>query len=213
MIECPERVDTSTFRGFRNSPEAKNSPNTRRKIMMGTRTKVLCLSVGLGLLAACTSPAPTMPDDSNAPRESEVQFARIDASNEVQALVAAQAAAWRAKDPDAFAATYTDDATFINPLGWVDNGRDAIHGSHAFLFGGPFAGTTEIQEITAIRPLTGTILIVHLDSELTGYAALLPGLIETRPGVVGTKKTWVVEKRRGKWEIVTQHMAPMVPAI
>jgi uncharacterized protein (TIGR02246 family) len=154
-----------------------------------------------------------MPDDSDAPRELEVQFARIDASNEVQALVAAQAAAWRAKDPDAFAATYTDDATFINPLGWVDNGRDAIRGSHEFLFGGPFAGTTELQEITAIRPLTGTILIVYIDSELTGYEALLPGLIETRSGVVGTKKTWVVEKRRGTWEIVTQHMAPRVPAI
>jgi hypothetical protein len=56
-------------------------------------------------------------------------------------------------------------------------------------------------------------MIVHLESELTGYAALLPGLIETRPGVVGTKKTWVVEKRRGKWEIVTQHMAPLVAGI
>src|SRR5690606_32778379 len=109
------------------------------------------------------------------------QLARVDVSNYVQALVDAQEAAWRAKDAAAFAATYTDDATFINPLGWVDTGRDAIHGSHAFLFGGPFAGTTETQKITMIRPLTGTIAIVHLDSELTGYAALLPGLVETRP--------------------------------
>ena len=176
--------------------------------MSGTRTKVLGLCVGLGLLAACDSPPP-LSDESN---DSHVeQLARVDVSKDVQALVDAQAEAWRAKDAAVFAATYTDDATFINPLGWVDTGRDAIHGSHAFLFGGPFAGTTETQTIMMIRPLTGTIAIVHLDSELTGYAELLPGLIETRPGVVGTRKTWVVEKRRGKGEIATQHMAPIVP--
>jgi uncharacterized protein (TIGR02246 family) len=162
-------------------------------------------------LAACDLPLPTLSAESFD--KPAAQLARVDLAGEVQALVDAQAAAWGAKDAGAFAAVYADDATFFNPIGHVSHGRDEIRGAHEFLFGGPFAGTTETQEITAIRPLTGTIAIVHVDSDLTGYAQLLPGLVEAEPGVVRTKKTWVVEKRRGRWEIVTQHMALVIPAV
>ena len=177
--------------------------------MSGTMMKLLYVGAGLGLLAACDDGTRMMLDQSaDGP---VVQFARIDIFDEVQSLVDAQAAAWRAKDADAFAAVYTDDATFFDPIGQVSRNREEIRAAHAFLFGGPFAGTTETQEITAIRPLTGTIAIVHLAADLTGYAQLLPGLVEAEPGVVRTMKTGVVEKRRGKWQIVTQHMALVVP--
>jgi uncharacterized protein (TIGR02246 family) len=177
--------------------------------MSGTITKVLSLCVGLGLLAACEVP-PAKLTGASIDRL-DAQLVRIDLRDEVQQLVDAQAAAWRAKDVNAFAATYTTDATFFNPLGWVSNGRAEIRDAHAFLFAGPFAGSTEAQEITAVRALTGTIAIVHIDSALTGYAELVPGLVETEPGVIRTVKTWVVLKRGGRWEIATQHMAPVVP--
>lgn len=177
--------------------------------MSGTITKVLSLSVAIMVLAGCDVPPTEL---TGAPTgRLDAQLAQADLSAEVQQLVNAQAAAWMAKDANAFAATYTTDATFFNPLGWISNGRDEIRAAHTFLFGGPFAGSTETQEITAVRALTGTIAIVHLRSDLTGYAELVPGLVETEPGVVGTMKTWVVLKRGGRWEIATQHMAPVVP--
>ena len=121
-------------------------------------------------------------------------------------------AAWNAKDAIAFAATYTEDAAFFDPIGNVAEGRDGIQALHALLFGDPFSTSTETQVIVGVRPLTGTIAVVHLRAALSGYAALPPGLNPTEPGVVRTTKTWVVVKRGGSWLIHTQHMAPIAPA-
>ncbi|HEX5521114.1 MAG TPA: SgcJ/EcaC family oxidoreductase [Longimicrobiaceae bacterium] len=178
--------------------------------MSGTTTKVLGLCAVLALTVACDIPPLEL--SGGSVQRLEAQAPGVDISREVQALVDAQAAAWSAKDAHAFAATYTADATFFNPLGWVSTGRDEIREAHAFLFAGPFSGSTETQKITAVRPLTGTIAVIHLESDLTGYPELVPGLSETEPGVIRTTKTWVVLKRGGTWEITAQHMAPVAPA-
>ena len=52
---------------------------------------------------------------------------------------------------------------------------------------------------------------MSLNGTLTGYAALPPGLVPTEPGVVRTIKTWVVVKRAGSWQIVTQHTTAVTP--
>jgi uncharacterized protein (TIGR02246 family) len=132
-------------------------------------------------------------------------------SPEIQRLVAAQIAAWAAKDADAYAATYAADARFVTPVGGVLEGRDAIRAQHAFLFAGPFGPSTETLAIADIRFLTGTIAIVSLNGTLTGYVALPSGLRPTEPGVVRTIKTWVVVKLAGSWQIVTQHTTPVAP--
>ena len=85
--------------------------------------------------------------------------------------------------------------------------RDAFRAQHAFLFAGPFAGSTQTIEVRDIQFLTGTIAIVYQDVSLTGYASLPPGL-PSSGGVVRTRVTWVVEKRGGSWEIVFQQMTP-----
>jgi len=131
---------------------------------------------------------------------------------EIQALVDAQLAAWTSKDANAFAATYTDDAVFFDPIGNVAEGREGIRALHALLFAGPFGPSRETQVIVEIRPLAGTIVVVHLHAALRDYAQLPPGLYPTEPGVVRTTKTWVVVKRGGTWAIHTQHMAPIAPA-
>ena len=114
-------------------------------------------------------------------------------------------AAWTAHDPAAYASFYAADMTLINPRGAVIAGRDAFRAQHAFLFSGPFAGSTQTITVRDIQFLSGTIAIVYQDVALTGYAFLLPGLVAV-DGVVRTNVTWVVEKRAGRWEIVMQQM-------
>ena len=65
-----------------------------------------------------------------------------------------------------------------------------------FLFNGPFAGSTLTLVVRDIQFLTGTIAIVYLDTSLTGYAFLPPGL-PSSGGVQRNRSTWVVEKRGG----------------
>jgi uncharacterized protein (TIGR02246 family) len=164
---------------------------------------VLALALAVG--AACDSDPVAVGSGSDLePTHAVVAGGTTD----IQALVDAQVAAWTAKDADAFAATYAPDARFLNPRGGVFDGREAIRAQHAFLFAGPFAPTTETLDIADVRFLTGTIAVVYLDAELTGYAGPAP----TAPGVLRTTNTWVVVKRAGAWQIVTHHMAPVAPA-
>jgi uncharacterized protein (TIGR02246 family) len=120
-------------------------------------------------------------------------------------IVRTATAAWAAKDASAYAAAYAEDVQVINPLGVPLSGRDALRAQHAFLFAGPFAGSTQTIDVKNIQFLTGTIAIVYQDVALSGYAFLPPGLLSSG-GVVRTRVTWVVEKRDGNWEIVFQQM-------
>lgn len=122
-------------------------------------------------------------------------------------IVTAVTAAWAAKDASAYAEPYAADVQAVSPRGDLLAGRDVFRAQHVFLFGGPFAGSTQTIDVRDVRFLTGTIAIVAQDVSLTGYAFLPPGL-PSSGGVVRTRVTWVVEKRAGRWEIVFQQMTP-----
>ena len=120
-------------------------------------------------------------------------------------IVSAVTAAWTAKNASAYAAAYAEDVQAVSPRGDLIAGRDAFRAQHVFLFGGPFAGSTQTIAVRDIQFLTGTIAIVQQDVSLTGYA-FLPAGLPSSGGVVRTRVTWVVEKRGGSWEIVFQQM-------
>lgn len=131
-------------------------------------------------------------------------------------LIAAQDAAWAAKDPVAYAATYTEDTEIIAPIGLILAGRAAVQGQHAFLFNpvsGFFRGSTSVWNLRSLTFLTGTVALVKLDVTLTGYAGLPPGLVEYAPGVVQTRVTWVAVKQGEGWLILHQQMTARVPGV
>jgi uncharacterized protein (TIGR02246 family) len=133
----------------------------------------------------------------------------------IEALMNALLAAWAAKDAAAYAAPFAEDVEFIGPTAVILSGREAIRVQHAFLFGpmGPFRQSTQTLEIRRIEFLTGTIAIVDLNSALTGFLGLPPGLRETEPGVVRNVVRWVVVKQRGEWLIQGQQMTPVPPLL
>ena len=134
------------------------------------------------------------------------QAAVVNDADGIQAVFDAETAAWTAKDAAAFAANYAEDAQFYSPLGALLNGRAAIRAQHAFLFAGPFAGSTQTLSIIDVEFLTGTIAIVHVSATLTGFAALPPGLNPTDPGVLQTLMTYVMVKRANTWTVVAKQI-------
>lgn len=131
---------------------------------------------------------------------------------EIEALLATWENTWASMDASAYAANYALDADFVNPLGGILSGRQAIAAAHAFLFGGPFAGSVQTGQIRRLVALTGTLAIVDLDVTLTGYAGPLPpGLAETAPGVVATRARMVVGKTGSRWEILAQQLTRIAP--
>lgn len=159
----------------------------------------------LALSTACSKGA-----DATAPRaatQSRAALATLSAipTDPILDIVNAAIAAWAAKDATAYAGLFAVDAQLINPAGALFSGRDALRNLHVFLFNGPFAGSTLTLAVRDIRFLTGTIAIVYLDLSITGYAFAPPGTAST-DGTLRARVTWVVEKQRGEWQIVSaQH--------
>jgi uncharacterized protein (TIGR02246 family) len=160
------------------------------------------------LSSACADQSEVIAPVTARPGDEAVRGAATSISTDpIMEIVAVATAAWTAKDVSAYAASYAEDAQMIGPTGTLLDGRDAFRAQHVFLFSGPFAGSTQTIEVRDIQFLTGTIAVVYQDVSLTGYAFLPPGL-PSAGGVVRTRVTWVVEKRRGRWEIVSQQMTP-----
>jgi len=163
----------------------------------------------LAISAACNDES-----DATGPvagRETEttaVDFGAIP-TDPILDIVSALTQAWAAKDAAAYVAPYAPDLQFINPLGALIVGQEAFRAQHAFLFSGPFAGSTLTLVVRDIQFLTGTIAIVYLDTALSGYAFLPPGL-PSSGGVQRNRGTWVVEKRGGEWQIVFQQYTPQL---
>ncbi|HEX2218746.1 MAG TPA: SgcJ/EcaC family oxidoreductase [Gemmatimonadales bacterium] len=163
----------------------------------------------LAVSAACSHES-----DATGPlaeRETQVPRANLGAipTDPILEIVSALTEAWTAKDASAYAAPYAPDLQFVNPLGALIAGREAYRAQHEFLFNGPFAGSTLTLVVRDIQFLTGTIAIVYLDTALSGYAFLPPGL-PSSGGVQRNRSTWVVEKRGGEWQIVFQQYTPQL---
>lgn len=131
----------------------------------------------------------------------------------IEALLESSEAAWTAKDASAYAAKYTIDADWVNPLGGTLSSREQIRNVHQFLFAGPFANSTQTATVRRAVSLSGTVALVDLDVTLTGYPQplLLPGLVEFAPGEVRTRNKWVVVREGSEWLIMAQHMTAVQP--
>jgi uncharacterized protein (TIGR02246 family) len=176
---------------------------TLRAASFAAMPLVALLSSACGDQPHATAPIGVRPVEVSAQPLSSIS------TDPITDIVTAVTAAWAAKDAAAYAAPYAADVQAVSPRGDLIAGRDTFRAQHVFLFGGPFAGSTQTIAVRDIQFLTGTIAIVYQDVSLTGYAFLPPGL-PSSGGVVSTRVTWVVEKRGGNWEIVFQQMTPRI---
>jgi uncharacterized protein (TIGR02246 family) len=176
---------------------------------------VLALITAVGIVGCNDSPTIAAPrhDALAAPDALAARMGTVPPAMErgIQELLQAWQASWASMDGNAYGANYAEDAEFINPLGGVLSGRQAIAATHVFLFNGPFAGSVQTNQVRRIAPLTGTLAIVDLDGLLTGVVAFPPGLDETAPGEVATRGRLVVGKTGSRWEILAQQLTRIAP--
>jgi uncharacterized protein (TIGR02246 family) len=179
------------------------------------RWPVLALLTAVAFAGCDDSPtaAPQRHDALAVPDAVEARMATVPPAMErgIHHLIQAWEASWASMDGQAYAANYAEDANFINPLGGVVAGRQAIADIHAFLLGGLFAGSVQTGQVRRIVPLTGTLAIVDLDVLLTGFVGLPPGLVPTGPNEVATRARLVVVKNGPRWEILAQQMTRIAP--
>lgn len=117
--------------------------------------------------------------------------------------------AWNARDPDAIAALFDDDAEFVNVTGLWWHDRESIRGAHAYGLDRIF-NESHLETVTVrVRWLSDDVAIVHAKMRLTGQTPI-EGAGRPRPR--RTIFSFTVQRREdGTWSCASAHNTDVVP--
>ncbi|MEP6729534.1 MAG: SgcJ/EcaC family oxidoreductase [bacterium] len=173
------------------------------------------------LFGACNRSTPTevqssqpgMSSDAHTPMSasSYVATQRGDVAG-VTAVVTAWDAAWNAGNANALAATFTEDAEFINGRGQLALGAATIRANHTASLAGVFKGSHTQGTIRKITFLSDNAAVVDVDNDVTNFTALPPGTVPTRPGVQSGRHKRIVVKLGSTWRVKEMQLTSILPA-
>jgi uncharacterized protein (TIGR02246 family) len=102
---------------------------------------------------------------------------------------------WNHHDMVSLAELFHSDASFVNVIGLLMNGREEIEHHHAVAHAGHFRTSTLRMQVVDARAIVPGILVAHLRSSLRGDA-------RDPSGERQTLFTFVLELRANQWRIV-----------
>ena len=115
-------------------------------------------------------------------------------------------------DPVTYASQYAA-ADFVGPNGANLTSAAAITGLYTFLFNTVFAGSTRTSTIRNLTFLTGTIAVLDIDAQVTGFGALPPGVVPWAPGIIRAREKNILIKRGCEWQIVLHQQTAVAPGV
>ena len=168
--------------------------------------------------AACTDELATSATDGNAVENNACVALQANVSGsprdlaEIQQIVSNFDQAWTAGDAVAYAAQYAG-ADWVGPNGAVLTDPAAITGLYTFIFSVVFPETTRQSTIRGLTFLSGTIAVVDIDTQVTGYDTPPAGVVEWAPGIIRAREKNVLQKRAGEWSIVMHQQVLVAPGV
>jgi uncharacterized protein (TIGR02246 family) len=131
----------------------------------------------------------------------------------IQDIVSTFDEAWTAGDPVTYAAQYAAVADWVGPNGAVLTDPAAITNLYTALFTFVFPNTTRRSTIRNLSFLTGTIAVLDIDTRVTGFVSLPPGIVPWQPGILRALEKNILLKRGGEWRIVRHQQTSVAPGI
>jgi uncharacterized protein (TIGR02246 family) len=117
--------------------------------------------------------------------------------------------AWNARDPDALASLFDEDAEFVNVTGLWWHNQHAIRNAHAYGLERIFSNSTLAIEETRVKQLGDNLAVVHARMTLSGQNPV--GTIK-RPGSRTNIISFVVHRTAGgEWRCASAHNTDVVP--
>jgi len=123
----------------------------------------------------------------------------------IRQIVAAEVAAWNRGDARAYAERFQEEGSFTNILGSTSYGRADFERRHAEIFGSVFKGSILTMEVLKIRFLRPDVAIADIDTKVSGYQRLPPGVRESSEHVLHTRLQQVMVKEKDDWWIASYH--------
>ena len=193
----------TSARHARTSSSSRIRIAHRRLIIFGAALTVGLLVGGCGN-GSTKADGPTMPAVRSASASDPFDHIGTEQGDEagVATVVTVWDAAWNAGDAAGLAATFVDDAEFINAAGLLFHGAEEIRARHAISLAGQFLGSHTEGHIRRITFLSGTAAVVDVDNDLTRYEPVAPGSTTMRAIQQSGRHKRLVVKRAGVWRVL-----------
>jgi uncharacterized protein (TIGR02246 family) len=131
--------------------------------------------------------------------------------SQIQHIITAQEVAWNVGKSASWTSAFTSDADFINILGQVFHGREAITQLISTILAGPFKGSHTTVTIRQFRQATPDVALIEAVHEVTGYKFLPAGIVPTEEGVLRTRMKYVFVRRDDSWQIIAAQNTSILP--
>ncbi|WIG97779.1 SgcJ/EcaC family oxidoreductase [Myxococcus sp. SDU36] len=133
------------------------------------------------------------------------------AEADILQLVSEQTEAWNRQDAVAWSKDFAQDASFINIVGTVFEGRDEIQQRHAGIFASIFKGSQSQVTVRKVQFIREDLAIVDATHAVTGHPGLPPGVQDTEPGLLRTQMRYVMKHANGQWQILAGQNTDVKP--
>ena len=145
---------------------------------------------------------------ASAATEADTDHERQRIARRPEQLPSLFAEAWNARNPDALAALFDEDAEFVNVTGLWWHDRESIRKAHAYGLEHIFNESTLAVGETKVKPLRSDVAIVHARMTLSGQTPL--GRIK-QPGARVNIFSFVVHRTGNRWLCASAHNTDAVP--
>jgi uncharacterized protein (TIGR02246 family) len=175
------------------------------------------VTIAAALLVVSVSACNDEPLTTTAPTSNiELQASVAGSPGDVEAMqqiVDTFDAAWTAGDYVTYAGQYADVKDWVGPTGVVLTNPAAIAGLYRNVFTGFFAGSTRHSTIRAVTFLSGTLAVLDIDTRVTGFSSLPPGVVPWQPGTTRVLEKNILQKRGGEWRIIRHQQTSVAPGV
>jgi uncharacterized protein (TIGR02246 family) len=131
--------------------------------------------------------------------------------SQIQRILSAQEVAWNVGDNISWGSAFAEDADFVNILGQVFHGREAIVQVQGRILAGPYQGSHATITIRQFKQITPDVALIETVHEVTGYKFLPPGIIPTTTGVLRTRMKYVAVRRDETWQFIAAQSTAILP--
>jgi uncharacterized protein (TIGR02246 family) len=146
--------------------------------------------------------------EASAATAADTEHGRHAIARRPEQLPSLFAEAWNARNPDALAALFDEDAEFVNVTGLWWHGRESIRKGHAYGLERIFNESTLAVGETKVKPLRSDIAIVHARMMLSGQTSL--GHIK-QSGARANIFSFVVHRTDNGWLCASAQNTDVVP--
>lgn len=179
--------------------------------MPPTSARIVTGFLLVGALSACQDQLTTSAEEPGEGIQASVSGSPGDVA-EIHGIVETFDHSWTTGDPITYAAQY-HGADWVGPDGTNLTDPAALTALYTIIIDVVLPGTTRQSTVRRLTFLSGTLAVVDIDTQVTGFEVAPPGVIEWAPGIIRAREKNILLKRGGAWRIVQHQQTILAPGV